>query len=177
MKLNIIGRGNVASHLIKAFFGKCDVIEVNPRTLEGFDPEADVTLISVSDAAIPSVLDRLPESRGIIAHTSGSTDMSVFKDRKEPHGVFYPLQTFTKDKPLDYARIPFFIEADSEETADALRELARMISESVYDADSEKRRNLHVASVFACNFVNHLWSIADEYLEKNGLISRCYFPS
>lgn len=174
MKTAIIGRGNVANHLDKAFVGKCGVVMVNPHTLGELPCDADVILISVKDDAIAEVArhleSMLPEgSNAIVAHTSGSKSMDVLGFMRHPVGVFYPLQTFSKDVPLDYAEIPFFIEGSNPDVATALKELAGLVSGHVHEADSSVRRTLHIASVLACNFTNHLWALADDVLRRNGL--------
>lgn len=169
-KVYVIGRGNVASHLCKALEGKADVTMVNPHTLEELGDDAGFILISVKDDAIREVAEKLSGTSSVVAHTSGSTPIDVFNGLGiDRHGVFYPLQTFSSDVKLDYNEIPFFIEAESSETSEMLKALARQISGNVYDADSEKRKKLHLASVFACNFVNHLWTISDRILSENGL--------
>ncbi|MDE5790025.1 MAG: DUF2520 domain-containing protein [Muribaculaceae bacterium] len=175
--INIIGRGNVGFHLKKAFEGKADVIEVNPHTLGELNPEADLTLISVTDSAIQEVLARLPELKGAVAHTSGSTPIEIFKrSRDQNFGVFYPLQTFSRSKALDYAEIPFYIEASDPYTREKLFQYARLISENVRYADSSQRKRLHIAAVFACNFVNHLWALSDSYLKEGGLNFKDLIP-
>lgn len=177
-KLAIIGRGNVATHLANAF--RCDmtmnITIVNPRTLEDMVWDADICLISVSDNAIPLVASALKDFKGIIAHTSGSTPMSVLNICNKNYGVFYPLQTFSKDKHIDYSRIPIFIEAANDFTKNALISLAGIMTQKVYEADSDKRSVLHLASVFACNYVNHLWSIADSILKDEGLNIEILYP-
>ncbi|MDE6027175.1 MAG: DUF2520 domain-containing protein, partial [Muribaculaceae bacterium] len=165
-----IGRGNVASHLRKALEPFCRVVMVNPHNLEGLDMEADITLISVSDSAIPEVLGKLPKMNGIVSHTSGSTPINVFENSgSKNYGVFYPLQTFSKDKDLHYDQIPFYIEGSEKGVEEILSELARLISPHVRYADSAQRKSVHIASVFSCNFVNHLWALSAGFLEENGL--------
>ena len=180
MKINIIGRGNVGWHLAEALKSKAQVIVVNPHTLAELDAGADLTIISVTDTAISSILERLPEISGIISHTSGSTGIEVFEKpgcgRFRRFGVFYPLQTFTKGKLLDYSGIPFFIEAVDADTEERLMQAASLISRNVVRADSAKRKTLHIASVFACNFVNHMWTIADDYLRDHDLDFRLLIP-
>ena len=169
-KINIIGRGNVATHLYKAFTQYISVNSINPHTLENIDCNADFTIISVSDDAIKSVLNHLPQLKGIVAHTSGSTGIDIFKDSHIlKYGVFYPLQTFSKDKDLNYSKIPFFIEASDKETERELLNLASLVSNNVRIANSKQRKKLHIASVFSCNFVNHLWALSDRYLRQNDL--------
>lgn len=170
MKIQIIGRGNVATHLVRALSPHAQVTQVNPRTLAELSDTPDMTVISVSDNAIADIAGALTHLHGTVAHTSGSTPLSVLTDAGIRHaGVFYPLQTFTKDAPLDYSDIPFFIEASDAPTLTTLMETARLISHDVHEADSTVRARLHLASVFACNFVNHLWCMADDLLHESGL--------
>lgn len=165
LKIAIIGRGNVATHLHKALAPHADIRIVNPHTLEEMPGDADISIISVSDNAIREVAEKSSKYNcGILVHTSGSTDINVLDGCARHTGVFYPLQTFSRAVPLDYSHIPFFIEASSFDAEKTLMQLARQVSDKVFHASSERRRGLHIASVFACNFVNHLWSIADEVL-------------
>lgn len=176
-RINIIGRGNVAFHLKKAFEGKIEVAEVNPHTLEGLNPKADFTIISVTDSAIPAILEQLPALKGVVAHTSGSTPISVFENSlQQKYGVFYPLQTFSKSKELDYSAIPFYIEASDKNSEEELFRYASMVSENVRYADSIQRKKLHIAAVFSCNFVNHLWSLSDSFLKEAGLSFKDLIP-
>lgn len=168
-KINIIGTGNVAWHLSKAFIGKADASMVDPHTFDGFTQDADFNLISVSDNAIAKVAAAMPPTGGIIAHTSGTTPADILSFKNGRTGVFYPLQTFTKGRGLDYQEIPFFIEGSDPETETMLSDLASLISPHVSQTDSDKRKALHVASVFACNFANHMWAIADMILRQNDL--------
>lgn len=168
-KINIIGRGNVATHLYEAFKEKTSTVMVNPHSLEFLDTDADFVLIAVSDNAISEIAAKLPAISGIVAHTSGSTALDTLSAYSGLTGVFYPLQTFTKGINLDYSEIPFFIEGCDEETTRQLCELASLVSDNVRRADSKQRRALHVAAVFGCNFANHLWSITDDILKANGM--------
>ncbi len=195
IKIDIIGRGNVGKHLAKAYENKADVVLVDPRTFGGLRQDADFYLISVSDNAILEVTNHLytelsPSKRmlakddknnthgaptPIVAHTSGSVParvLSVFPR----YGVFYPLQTFTANRPLEYLVIPFFIEGNTEEVKYRLMSLAGIISEKVTEADSDLRRELHVASVFSCNFVNHLWALSYRYLAERGIDFSLLYP-
>lgn len=168
MKTDIIGGGNVATHLYKALSGKTDVRLVAPRTLEGLRDDCDIIVLSVSDSIIEELASRIPDNGAILAHTSGSVSIDAINNRRHK-GVFYPLQTFTKGIELDYSRIHFFIEGNDEHSATKLRDLALQISEHIHDADSALRKRLHVASVFACNFTNHMYTIADSLLSESGL--------
>ncbi|MDE6578545.1 MAG: DUF2520 domain-containing protein, partial [Muribaculaceae bacterium] len=107
---------------------------------------------------------------------SGSIPATVLQNKADRYGVCYPMQTFTKGVDMDYSSIPFFVEGDTDQTLSALKSLAALISESVMEADSEKRRLLHLASVFACNFTNHLIHIADTLLQEKGMDYKVLLP-
>lgn len=173
-KVAIIGRGNVGSHLARALSDKADITVVNPHTLAELTGAEDVILISVSDAALPEVAANLAshirtKCNPIVAHTSGTTPMDVLSDIGTPYGVFYPMQTFSKDVDLNYAEIPMFIEGSDARVSEVLMALAASFSDHVHYADSYKRRKLHVGSVFACNFANHLWALSEKWLKENDL--------
>lgn len=176
LKVAIVGSGNVAFHLTKALAPYADVTAVNSRTFAGWRPDFDIVLIAVSDNAIPEVASHLPEYTGILAHTSGSVPMNALNQWSPRAAVFYPLQTFSRDRNLDYSRIPFFIEATLPDDAATLSSLASQVSKTVILADSDTRRRLHVASVLVCNFTNHLVHLADTFLADNGLDSSLLMP-
>ena len=172
MKVAVIGRGNVGSHLARALAPGNEIVSVAPRTLDGLPLDADIYLISVPDDAIHYVAERLhsllPDA--LVAHTSGTTGIDVLRQaRFRRAAVFYPLQTFSRDVDLDYSRIPIFLEVAAEDDMPRLEKLARTMSEHIFHAGSEQRRRLHLASVLACNFVNHLWDLAYRQLEDADL--------
>lgn len=192
----IIGAGNVATHLAMALSEVAHVRQIVSRhtdsasrlaqkvgrgclasvSLDGIISDADFYLIAVNDDSIEDIAASTPDFPGIWAHTSGSVPMDVFAGRKSRYGVFYPLQTFTRDLPVDIAEVPFFIEGSAPDVAGALTRLASLISHSVHPADSVRRKALHVAAVFACNFANLMWMEADEILKQNGLTVNCFMP-
>lgn len=172
----IIGNGNVGSHLYLALKGKTQVKLINPHTLEGLPENPEVIIICVTDDTIREVAKKLPPSTAIIAHTSGSVPLSALDFLDNPTGVFYPLQTFTKGVKLDYSEIPVFIEGSNENTANELKKIASLFSLDVREADSEARRQLHLASVFACNFTNALAGIAKDLLHESGTDFSALFP-
>lgn len=164
----------MATHLEKAFrMAGHDARMLDPHTLNGLAGDADLVLICVSDRAIKEVAEKAARigvpDHCILAHTSGSTPLSVLEGMARRTGVCYPMQTFSKGVALDYSEIPFFIEGSDEKTESDLMELAGGISRSVRKCDSVKRKILHTSSVFCCNFANHLWAVADGYLHDNGL--------
>lgn len=130
--------------------------------------EADIYIISVSDNALESVSSELNIGNSIVVHTAGSCNMTLLSKHKN-YGVFYPLQTFTQGRSVDFREIPIFIEANQDNTLKSIRELAQQLSNSVYDADSAYRTKLHIAAVFACNFTNHMYALADTYLRSENI--------
>ncbi len=161
----IIGQGNVATHLCVAFAGNVDELyNINSRTLEDLPLDAELYIISVADEAIAEVAVRLPELSGVVAHTSGSTSIDVLDCVKGRRGVFYPLMTFSKDADVDYQKIPVFIEGSDASAVDILRDAASLFTDKIVEMDSERRMKMHVASVFACNFVNALWQVSFDLL-------------
>lgn len=164
----IIGSGNVASHLYEALKDKTDVVIINPHTLEGLPSKVDIFLIAVADSAIRQVAERLPVTMdALVAHTAGSVSMDILDSVSLSYGVFYPLQTFSKNLILNYKEIPVFIEGNNSEAIKKLKNLASLFSDKIFEADSEKRKQLHLASVFACNFTNALMGVADELLRQS----------
>jgi len=185
IKVSIIGSGNVAQHLIKAFSGKPEIelVQVFSRKKETLsqlvDPtkivqdlndlaEADLYIMAISDDAIAEVSAQLPFANRLVAHTSGSVAMSALND-KNRKGVFYPLQTFSKNKEIDFSIIPINLEAENAEDYALLEKTAHLISEKVYHVNSDQRKALHVAAVFVCNFVNHLYEIGNEICDEHQL--------
>ena len=187
-RICIIGSGNVATHLAKALDQDNDIVQIYSHTyehayqlgrlldhpeiatdrLDKITNNADIYIVSVKDDSIATVLANTPD-KGIWAHTSGSIPMEVFNGHKTQYGVFYPLQTFSKHVDINMSRVPFFIEGNTPETYNTLKALAHKISDVVEPADSKRRKALHIAAVFACNFVNYMWTEADELLRCEGL--------
>lgn len=185
ISLVLIGSGNVAQHLITAFSESKDVALVqvmarNPASLghlvaaanicSDYEQikEADVYLIAVTDNAIASVSSQLPFQNRLVVHTSGSMPMEVL-DAKNRRGVLYPLQTFTKNKAVNFKEIPICLESENLEDYNRLEQLARAISDVYQPISSEQRKALHVAAVFVCNFVNHLYGIGASICTENHL--------
>ena len=183
LKVVIIGSGNVAQHLIKAFqkSGKAQLVQAYARNNEkllhllgnnnitnDFNrlAEADIYIISISDDAIAEVSSQLPFSNRLVVHTSGSTGMELIDD-KNRRGVFYPLQTFSKTKEIDFNAIPICLESEEESDYAILEELAKSISSEIYSINSKQRQALHVAAVFVNNFTNHLYKIGSDVCNEN----------
>jgi predicted short-subunit dehydrogenase-like oxidoreductase (DUF2520 family) len=187
MKVVLIGSGNVATHIATALKAvnvnvaqvwsyhyqnailladKVNTIAI--KDLSEIDLDADICLISVKDDEITNVCNQLKSFKGVIAHTSGSVALNVFADF-ENYGVFYPLQTFSKEKQVEFSNIPLCVEANNDYSLLALKNLANQLSTKIVEVNSDKRKILHLAAVFACNFTNHLYALADELLKANDL--------
>ena len=131
--------------------------------------DADLYIFAVKDTALADLIAAMPHRRGLWVHTAGSVDLDIFASAGVRHGVFYPLQTFSKARRPDFSEIPIFIEAATEADRGLLYEAAARITSSVIDATSEQRRHLHLAAVFACNFTNHMYAIAARLVEEHNL--------
>ena len=172
----IVGKGNVGTHLFDALKEKTLTVNVDSRNLNEIPDEADIIIIAVSDGAIEEVARSIPERKAIIAHTSGSIPMNVLPDKGKGVGVFYPLQTFTKGVPLNYSEIPLFLEASNPEILKELKKTGSHFSNHIHEADSKTRKELHLASVFACNFTNALASISERLLKESGIDFSALLP-
>ncbi|KAA9331223.1 Rossmann-like and DUF2520 domain-containing protein [Adhaeribacter soli] len=190
-KIAMLGAGNMAWHLAPALEkAGHEVVLVYSRTLENAqtlakalkatqstdkpdftNSPADLYLVAVKDTALPGLLQQAVFPEGsLVAHTSGTQPLSVFESSPEIRGaVFYPLQTFSKNTPVDFGNIPFCLEATDENAMFLLRKMAGSLSQKVYDVSSQDRKTLHLAAVFACNFTNHLLGISSEILQKREL--------
>lgn len=132
-------------------------------------PDADLYLIAVSENAIPEILEKINLHNKLIVHTAGSVPVDILQPYSDHYGVFYPLQTFSKQDDINFREVPFCIEANSPENMEKLVDLAQNISDDVREINSEQRRILHLAAVFACNFPNLLYIIAEHILHENNL--------
>ena len=185
IRVVLIGSGNVAIHLARALekTEKVRLVQYFSRTDENNDyfsesiphaksmdslVRADVYIIAVSDGAIEEVSHKIPDDAGLVVHTSGSIPMESLKSKKR-HGVLYPVQTFSKDRELDWKKIPLALEASSPDDMAVLRNLANELSDQVYEIDSDRRKKLHLSAVFANNFSNHMFALAKELCEENQL--------
>lgn len=192
-----IGAGNVASHLAPAFerSGAGHVVQIYSRQITSaatlalglmdasvtddpslIIPDADVYVVSLVDHAVADVLSQIPPNNALWVHTSGSLPMAVLGKMSDSVGVFYPLQTFSKGVDVDMTEVPIFIEGSSSEVTHRIRDIAEKITPKVYYADGHLRKRMHIAAVFACNFTNHMFTIADDLLRRDGLSLEVLHP-
>lgn len=181
----IIGSGNVAQHLISTFQNAVNVTLVQAyarqeekllhllpadKITNSFADikEADIYIISVTDDAIAGVSAQLPFENRLVVHTSGSVSLEQL-DPKNRRGVFYPLQTFSKNKAVHFTTVPLCLESESESDYPLLEQLAKEVSHSVYSISSEQRKSLHVAAVFVSNFANHMYTLGNDICTENNI--------
>lgn len=184
----LIGSGNVATHLGKAFYNAGNkIIQVYSRNiknakylsnninsipisnLKDIILDADLYIICITDDAIIEVLPYLKNLKGLVVHTSGSVDIEIFNNYIENFGVLYPLQTFSKQSKPDFNSIPFCIEANNNNNLNKIREFASCIAHNINVINSKQRMYLHLAAVFVNNFTNSIYVVASEILENKGI--------
>jgi predicted short-subunit dehydrogenase-like oxidoreductase (DUF2520 family) len=191
MQIVIIGSGNVAYHLAKAFslknipllqiFGRngkelkkiSDELDI-PFSTEHLE-DADLYILCVSDGSLENISKTITKKDCLVAHTSGSLPKEILSGEYRKSS-FYPLQTFSKSKELNYEKIPFFIETESEEDKQILFDLVSKISQNVMESSHEKRKYIHLTAVFACNFVNHLFARAKEVSDSQEIPFDYFLP-
>ena len=172
MKVVLIGRGRVATNLLPALQqAGHEVVSVNSRTLEELPTKADVYIISVKDSALQEVARQATKGREsqLFVHTAGSMPMNIFSGLTTHYGVFYPMQTFSKERLVDFNGISLFLETTDDVSMERLKMLAETLTPHIYELDSAGRKHLHLAAVFACNFVNHCYALSAEVLAAKGL--------
>ena len=188
-----IGAGNVSTHLSTAMKNVgFQIRQIFSRTADnaksladiygcGFTtdvknilPDADMYVFSLKDDALPEIIAGLASNNALIKnglwiHTAGSVSIDIFKGFTEHYGVIYPLQTLSKSRETDFSKTPLFVEGNTESVENEIFNIASMLSENVTRMSSEKRKHLHLAAVFACNFSNHMYTIAAQILEKQSI--------
>lgn len=136
--------------------------------------DADLYIISVKDDILANIIQQLKNIN--IVHTSGSAGLEVFKNRFNNYGVLYPLQTFNKEVSIDLSTTPICIEANNQNFHNKLIDVAAKLSKKVVTMKSEQRQQLHIAAVFACNFTNHMFEIANNILNKSNIDFKLLLP-
>ena len=181
----IIGAGNVATHIalalkkngyfIREIYSKteksarilADKTGVSYTTsLKKLPIDADLYIISVKDSVIEEVAEEMKVNNGIVVHTAGSLSINILQPFFKNFGVFYPLQTFTKNRKIDFFEVPLCVEANNSNNENKLLALAKSLSKRAELINSDERKILHLAAVFACNFTNHMYSAGYELLKS-----------
>lgn len=195
LKITFIGAGNVATQLALAFKKKGHLIQqiysrsvlsaeslaskcgsTYTTNIAALQNDADVYIYAVKDNVLEDIIQAMPICDGLHIHTAGSMPMNLFENKQTNYGVFYPFQTFSKSREVNFEKLPLFIEANTEKNNDYLCEIAKNISDEVIFCSSEQRKALHLSGVFACNFVNHMYTIAEEILRQANIPFRLLYP-
>lgn len=191
LEISLIGSGNLAWHLApeldNAGFVVREVYSRNKKNagnlidrlyqaeiktdLDFSESQSAVFIIAVSDDVIESIIQEIVvPAESILVHTSGSKPMDILTNASTPNiGVFYPLQTFNKHKKVNFSDIPICIEAENKLTLKVLKNIGQQLGEKIYPINSASRQTLHIASVFACNFTNHMLTMSKDILTRNNL--------
>lgn len=196
MRITIIGAGRVAYHLIRVLSVQHEIVQIYSRTLEKaqqladqfqvqaiekpeqLDNRVDLVIIAVSDQSIAMVIEQIHPylPNNLIVHTSGSTHLDVLKQIHVRAGVFYPLQTFSVEREINWENTPLFIEAHDREDQNILQNLANSLSSKVYLYSSAQRLSLHLAAVFACNFSNYCYDMAKQVVDAQQVDFGLLYP-
>ena len=190
INISILGAGKLSWHLAEAIADSGIIInEIYSRNLKSAKKlvekilqgkattdkdftksSSDIFILALPDDVIPVILDQFQfPKNALILHTSGMLPISIFKENITNNGVLYPLQTFSFDKAVNFKEIPICIEASNEESIKKAESLAKIVSDNVIKMASEKRKILHLAAVFACNFSNHLLVLSKEILNSENI--------
>ncbi len=186
LRIGILGSGNVATHLAMAIAeSEHDLVYIIARdkkraeslaqksnaiaiNIDELSEPLDIIILAIKDISLGEMLIRKLPSSSLICHTSGSVAMDVLNSHSN-YGIFYPLQTFSKQKEVDFHSIPICLEANNGRNLQILHQLAQSISSKVYDIDSKQRKHLHLAAVFACNFTNLMYDISEKLCQESGM--------
>jgi predicted short-subunit dehydrogenase-like oxidoreductase (DUF2520 family) len=185
--ITLIGAGNVATQLGKSLFEKgFSINQVYSKSIDNafllanhlnampcddikfLTDESDVYLICIKDDFIAEISQQLFFQNKLIAHTSGSVSIDVL-NRFDKYGIFYPLQTFSKEKEVNISDVPLCIEANNSDTEKILLFLGKSLSNNVQLISSQQREQIHLAAVFACNFSNYMYSVSEALLSKKDI--------
>lgn len=196
MKISLIGSGRVAFHLAQALLAQGhNIVQVYARdfdktqkfaekiqakacqSLQQFQP-VDLIILAVSDSAIAELVKQVHElfPETLMVHTSGSTNIEVISHVHEKAGVFYPLQTFSFERDVDWSATPLFVEALADVDQKLLSDLANSLSNRVYQYTSKQRLTLHLAAVFACNFSNYCFDMAKQIVDAEQVDFSLLYP-
>jgi predicted short-subunit dehydrogenase-like oxidoreductase (DUF2520 family) len=195
LNISIIGAGKVgkalaikfksAGHQIHQVFSRkldhakalAELTDSEPTNdIHSIKNNADIYFLAVKDDAILELATSLNINQKIIVHCSGATALSIFEGIHKNYGVFYPLQTFSPDIEPDFSELPICIAANNFETEEILTKLAKTICPNIYQINEGQRKNLHIAAVFANNFSNYLYTIAEDICIRSEIDFKILLP-
>lgn len=185
LKIICIGAGNLATQLVLACIqNNQEIYQIYSRSRESAEylaclcatdfttdihaikEDADIYIYAVKDSVLPEIISLINTNQGIHIHTAGSIPIEIFQGYQENYGVFYPFQTFSKSRQVNFATIPILIEANTESNTQFLEKFAKKLSQHQIRCSSEQRKAVHLSGVFACNFTNHMYAIASQLLAE-----------
>lgn len=192
-KIVIIGGGNVAYHLIKSITASGHkLLQIYNRTLSNIQmhssnsnlignigelsPDGDIYIVCVKDDAIESMANKFNLKDKLVVHTSGNRSKELLQATSSNYGIFYPIQTFTKNVPIDFKNIPIVVEGNNAESTLLIKDFASSISNHVYELDETKRQYLNIAGVFVNNFTNALFASMDSFLKTKEVDFKILLP-
>lgn len=195
LKIICIGAGNLGTQLALAYKrDDQEIYQVYSRSKEsaqslaslcGADyttdintikEDADIYVYSLKDTVLSDIIRLINTKQGVHIHTAGSLPITIFEGHQENYGVFYPFQTFSKSKQVDFSTIPILIEANTEANTLFLQKIAKKLSHQVIRCSSEQRKAVHLSGVFACNFTNHMYAIASNILKETNMPFEVLLP-
>lgn len=188
-KIVILGAGNVATHITKALIKEgYNICQIYSRTIESarelglktgvhytndiyeIYKEADIYLFALSDSAIGQLAKKIDfKNNPLIMHTAGAVSIDILEDYSKNYAVLYPLQTFSKGREIDFKNIPLCIDANNNKNLKQIEQIASHLSSKIYKMGDDERKQLHLAAVFACNFTNYMYSLAEDILKKKNI--------
>mgnify|MGYP003117222393 CR=1 FL=1 len=191
-RIVLFGTGNLATHLFEAYkdslnFKIVQVFNHDLKSLKKFKSEiatttnlseiiqADIYLLALKDDVLEDFSKKITDSGALVVHTSGAVRMNVLQNFGRS-GVFYPLQTFSKSKEVEFTTIPICVEANSASDKEVIFKMASEISTKVFEISSEQRKSLHVAAVFVSNFVNLLYTEGEIICKQNNVPFKILHP-
>lgn len=193
--ISFAGAGRVASSLCRKMYEAGFVIDLivslseeNGRRLAAdcealwsavpeYPPSSEIIIVAVPDHNLENVLAGIKCSPGsLVVHTAGSMGMDIFPGRIGRKGVFYPLQTFSKEKEVDFKGLPFLLESSDNKSSAVLEDLASAIGGRPYFLNTDQRIMVHLAAVFICNFTNHLLTGGKQIADKAGVPFEIFYP-
>lgn len=188
MKVVMIGAGNVATHLSVALKANgFTILQIFSRTeqaashlakkiesawtnnIQELNQEADIYIFALKDDVLSETIAKINIPNAIFLHTAGSVDISVFAKKNNSYGVIYPLQTLSKAKNVDFSQVPLFVEGNNAETTEILFDIAEKLSIKCFKINSEQRLKIHLSAVFASNFVNYMYTVAEKIVGETEL--------
>jgi predicted short-subunit dehydrogenase-like oxidoreductase (DUF2520 family) len=194
ISISIIGAGNVAWHFAKRLFACGYPIscvfsrnlsnaallakQVNAKATHTITsiPVSDLYLFAIKDDVYQEIISNFPQTGAICVHTSGSLGMDILEKLSDNYGVLYPFQTFSKDKFIAFEKVPLCVEASNCQTESSLMEIAGVVSPITYLLNTQQRAYLHLAGVFASNFSNALYVVAQQILQQSDIDFKIILP-